>query len=349
METTDAHTTYPYLPSWLDRFIEWVEQLPGRSLMFYSALGLALALISTVVDWVDGAYPIGTFHAFNMWYGASISYLLALTRYLDGATKAALRNFRPALEISEEEYTKLRYRLITAPARPTLLCSLVGVAVAALILPFVPEWLTLLGSGTGRLTFVFTWGFNSLMLGVAGAVVYHIIHQLRLVRHIFAAQAIVNLFALSPLYAFSGLTSKTAVGLIIYLSIWFATAPEFMLQPVGIGFAIFFAAVTMVTFLWPLLGIHRRLVQEKQRLLRENSQLLEATIAELHGRVKAGELHRIDELHVTMASLELEQGVLTRIPTWPWRSETLRGLVTALLLPLVVFVLQYVLEHFFAQ
>jgi hypothetical protein len=284
-----------------------------------------------------------------MWYGASISYLLALTRYLDGATEAALRNFRPALEISDEEYTELRYRLITAPARPTLLCSLVGVAVAVLIIPFMQEWLMLLGSGTGRLTFVFTLGFNSLMLGIAGAVVYHIIHQLRLVSHIYASQAIVNLFALSPLYAFSSVTSKTAVGLIIYTSMWFATAPEFMFQPVGIGFAIFFSVVTIVTFVWPLQGIYRRLVEEKQRLLRESSQLLEATLTDLHGRVKAGELHNVDELHVTMASLEIEQSVLTRIPTWPWRSETLRGFITALLLPLLLFVLQFVLEHFFTQ
>jgi hypothetical protein len=346
---TGVRADYPYPPSWIDRFTVWVERLPGRSWVFFAALGLMLAFISTVVDWVDGSYPIGTFNAFHMWYGASIAYLLALTRYLDGAAEVAFRTFRPALEVSEEEYAELRYRLVTAPARPTLLCSLVGVAVAVLMLPFQQEWLTMLGSSTGSLTFVVTWGFNALMLGVAGAVVYHVIHQLRLVRHIFAAQAIVNLFALSPLYAFSGLTSKTAVGLIIYMSLWFATAPQFMSQSVGLGFTIFFSAVTMVTFLWPLLGVHRRLVREKQRLLRENAQLLEVTIAELHSRVKAGELHSIDELHVTMASLELEQSVLTRIPTWPWRSETLRGLVTALLLPLVVFVLQVILERFFAR
>ena len=58
----------------------------------------------------------------------------------------------------------------------------------------------------------------------------------------------------------------------------------------GIGMAIFMAVVSIVIFMWPLLGIHRRLVQEKQLLLRESSQLLEVTIAELHGRVKAGEL-----------------------------------------------------------
>ena len=112
--------------------------------------------------------------------------------------------------------------------------------------------------------------------------------------------------------------------------------------------AIFMAVVSIVTFMWPLLGIHRRLVQEKQLLLRESSQLLEVTIAELHGRVKAGELDSTNGLHVTMACLEIEKSMLTGIPTWPWRPGTLRGFVTALLLPLVVFVLQYVLQRFLA-
>ena len=92
------------------------------------------------------------------------------------------------------------------------------------------------------------------------------------------------------------------------------------------------AVVAIVTFVWPLLGIHGRLKQEKQRLLRESSQRLEATIAELHGRVDAGELHSLAELHVTMVSLEIERSMLTRIPTWPWQPETLRGLISALLL-----------------
>ena len=84
----------------------------------------------------------------------------------------------------------------------------------------------------------------------------------------------------------------------------------------------------------------------RARLLRENSMFLETTITELYRRVAAGELHSIGELNVTMTSLEIGQSVLTRIPTWPWRSGTLRGLVSALLLPLVVFVLQYVLQRF---
>ena len=339
---------YPYPPSWLDRFTEWVERLPGRSWVFYPAMGLVLAFLSTVTDWSDGSYPIGTFNAFHIWLAVQTPYLLALIRYLDGAAETALKNFRPALEVSEEEYSELRYRLTTAPVRPTLLGSLVGVAVAVLLVPIFPLLKTLVGYSKGP-SFGIAIGLIFIMLGVAGAVVYHTIHQLRIVSHIYAVQANVNLFDLSPLYAFSGLTSQTAVGLLIYDYLWIATAPQMLSQPVGVGFTIFYAVVAIIIFVWPLLGVHGRLVQEKQRLLRESSRRLEDMIGELHGRVDAKELHSIDELRVTMASLESEQNMLNRIPTWPWRPETLRGLVSALFLPLVMFVLQFVLQRFFAQ
>jgi len=57
----------------------------------------------------------------------------------------------------------------------------------------------------------------------------------------------------------------------------------------------------------------------------------------------------MDELHDTMAGLEIEYSALTRIPTWPWQPETLRRFITALLLPVVVFILQFVLQRSFGQ
>jgi hypothetical protein len=340
---------YPYPPSWLDRLTKWVERMPGWSWVFYPALGLVLAFLSTAVNWVDGTYPIGTFNTFHIWLALQSPYLLALTRYLDGVAEAALRNFRPALEVSKEEYDELHYRLTTAPARPALLGSLVGIAVNVLMLPYYPQFITLFGFSNRPASALILLGLQSLQFGVAGALVYHTIHQLRLVSHLYADKANVNLFDISPLYAFSVLTSKTAVGVLIYNYLWTITMPaDLMSTSISIAIGSFFVLVNIVTFIWPLLGVHGQLVQEKQRLLREGSQLLETTITELYGRAKAGELDRIDELRVTMASLETGQNMLTKIPTWPWRPGTLRGFISALLLPLVIFVLQYFLQRFLA-
>jgi hypothetical protein len=44
--------------------------------------------------------------------------------------------------------------------------------------------------------------------------------------------------------------------------------------------------------------------------------------------------------------LETERDMLKRISTWPWQPETLQFLMTALLLPLLLWIIQYVLQQF---
>ena len=334
-----------YSPSWVDRFIDWVERLPGPYWLFYLALGLVAGFAQTLVQWREGSYPIGTLHPFHIWFAGQIAYLLALMHYLDKSADTALTTFRPVLKVSEAEYAELRYRLTTLPARPTLLANLAGVAVAILSLMLFPSFFQLFKFATSPVSIIFNIVLDCLIQWIAASVVYHTVHQLRLVSRIYATHAIVNLFRLGPLYAFSGLTARTAVGLIIYPYAWIATAPRLLSQHVGIGFGIFYVLVSIATFAWPLLGIHRRLVEEKERLLDEGSQRLEATIAELHRRVDAGNLENMTELYRTMSSLDIERDILAKIPTWPWQPGTLRGLASALLLPVAVWLIQLLLER----
>lgn len=98
-------------------------------------------------------------------------------RYLDGVAEAALKNFRPTLNVSEAEYAELSYRLTTAPARPMLLSSLAGVTLVVLILSAVPSLFPLLGFSTLSPGIVISYGLAILALGVAGPLVYHTMHQ----------------------------------------------------------------------------------------------------------------------------------------------------------------------------
>ncbi len=98
-------------------------------------------------------------------------------------------------------------------------------------------------------------------------------------------------------------------------------------------------------FAWPLLGIHRRLVAEKRKALAESARRFEAAVAELHQRVDKKAMTKMDDLNKTLASLELERAALQRIPTWPWDPGTLRGLAATLVLPLVIWLVQYILQR----
>ena len=71
----------------------------------------------------------------------------------------------------------------------------------------------------------------------------------------------------------------------------------------------------------------------------------EAAVRELHKRVDTGQLEGMTDLNMALASLEIEQNAIKQIPTWPWQPETVRWLATALVLPLALWLIQFVTQR----
>ena len=193
-----------------------------------------------------------------------------------------------------------------------------------------------------------------LALGYAGAaaIIYHSVRQLRMVSRIYADYARVDLFNLRPMYALSRLTAGTAIGFGIITYAWVyitvslgsgseLSAPTFLEPAV-------FTVFVLLGFVLPLMGAHRLLREEKARAKDETSQHLKATIAEVHRRREAGDFAGMDNVNETIDALQKEQGILDKVSTWPWQPETLRGVSTAILLPIVVWAITRLLERFWA-
>jgi hypothetical protein len=182
---------------------------------------------------------------------------------------------------------------------------------------------------------------------VFAAFLYHTIHQLSTINQIYTQYTQVNLFKMKPLYAFSTVSALTA-GCITVLPYGFLIANQVeQLELVTILLVLIIQLVALVTFIWPQLGIHGLQVAEKERLLDEAHLRLEAIIKELHQSVDHGELAKVSELNLTMGTLESEINIIRKIPTWPWQPETVRWLITALLFPLGLWILQYFLQRLF--
>jgi hypothetical protein len=98
-------------------------------------------------------------------------------------------------------------------------------------------------------------------------------------------------------------------------------------------------AVTLVAVLLAGLG---SLSWDMDTLL-ENARRWEAVMAELYRLIDDGDLPAADRLNGTLAALERGRTAIERIPTWPWRPETLRGMVGALVLPVLIFLVQRLL------
>ncbi len=273
--------------------------------------------------------------------------MLALFGHLDERAGAALKVMRPALEATEGEYHELQYRLTTLPGLLTLLASLLALAVVFLTEavgePYHLEALDsfALSANLLRITYLVCWW-------VFGAFLYHTLHQLSLINRIYTQYTRINLFRMKPLYAFPALTALTAGGLAV-LPLGFLASHRISnlgsLDPVSLAVILAVQFLAIATFLWPQLGVHRLQVSEKDRLLDEANQRLEATILELHRRVDEGELEKMSDLRMTMAGLEMELNTLARIPTWPWEPETVQWLATALVIPLGLWILQFVMQR----
>lgn len=343
-----SHVSVPYAASWLDRLQVRLDRGPLSPWMVYAVVWLVPFAAVTAVLWATDAHPVGTFSLFHATLWGTAVFALALMHHLDRCATTSLQAFRPALSVRDEEYALLLYRLTHLPAGTARAVALVGIALGVAELATLPAdavaGLGLFSSTAARaieaLMYVVGWVFFT-------ALVYHTVHQLRVVDHIYRSCTKVNLFRLDPIYSFSWLTARTALGVALLPYAYFLVAsilhpravePQYLVVVFGS------MAVAAVVFAWPLRGVHAILAREKVALLREASIRLEAAIHDLHRYADAKDYAVMDGLNKLISSLTLEQAALERISTWPWKPDTGRLFATALVLPLLAFLAQRALS-----
>ena len=350
LASEETSQTQPYPPSWVDQLTDWVRARPLPPWLVYLTLGVVLALIESAVKWSDGTYPVGTFFLYHVAVAATGPAILALLHYLDDWAANALAAFRPALRVDEPGYRRLLYELTTLPRWPALVVTgLFGLLVTVGIGLYAPPGqIAEVKLFTSPLAWVVDLTLLVILWSLVGVIAYHTIHQLRMVSRIYSDYTRINLFQSLPLYAFSNLTARTAIGLAFIGYGWYLIQAEFQYLSGTYNIVTAFPALALAaaTFVLPLLGIHRKLQGEKEKLISEAARRMETVLAELHRSTDAGDLAKVAALNGAMDGLVKEQMVLDKIPTWPWHPETVRGLVTALLLPLVLWLATKLLDRF---
>jgi hypothetical protein len=342
-----------YSPSWLDRLTAWIDRLPGPTVLWYLVVAAGLAVLFTVLKWVDGTFPVGTVSLYHLVFIGTPLYALAGLHLLDRVAGRALEEFRPALAANATTAARLRYELTTLPATPALLVTLAGVAGVVLVWSQLnAEHLVAVHPGPLLLITLLEGAVALCAWALSCLFIYHTIHQLRVVTAIYAHHTHINLFTLGPLYAFSRLTALTAV----------APVPVFLLDYLGwqdpghqpvtastLALWVVFGLLGVGTFVLPLLGVHRLLAAEKARAQLALADRVQALLADIHQQVES----RTATADATTAtknlldSLLAEQGLLNKMSTWPWSPETPRAVATALLLPVVVLILSELVKRLF--
>ena len=331
-EQVDSYLPYP--ASVVDRFLEWVGRLPVPAWFFYLVLLAALIVTFNGLAWIDGTLRLGTFELYRSsvpFYPVSV---LALIHYLNRVARRALTAFRPALGAIDTDYERLEYELVTLPRRGTWATLALSLVLTAAYINFTPylvalfrrsPWVAIVES----VVYAFAFGMIAVFF-------YHTIRQLRMVSMIHANATDVNLFRLTPLYAFSVLTAQSGIGLLLLNYFSVLTDPATLVNPALITVVIAASLIAVALFLLPLRGMHDRIVAEKKHLRAEASARLEATIQQLFARADSQDLAGVDRLNQLMVSMVTTREIVEKIPTWPWEPGTLAGFISVFLLPLVV-------------
>ncbi len=335
----------PYPPSWVDLLTDWVDRHHGPYWLYYFGLGLIVLLVQVIILWIEGASPTDNLGFGQVYLAAAMAYMLALIHFLDNRAGVALETMRPALKTGDQEYQAKFYRLTTLPPFPTLLASLATLAFVflteAISEPYRLEALATfpLSANLLRIFYLICWM-------VFGAFLYHTLHQLRVINHIYTKYTSIDLFRVKPLYAFSNLAALTAGSLAMISYGWLLVNPWIdRTDPLVLTPMFILLLFAVITFVWPQTGVHRLQVAEKERLLDEAAQRFKASIDELHKKMDAGALEGMADLNMAMASLEIELKALRKIPTWPWEPEAVQLLITALALPLGLWLIQLILQR----
>ncbi|MEX1246929.1 MAG: hypothetical protein WEA61_00480 [Anaerolineales bacterium] len=337
-----ALKTPPYPPSWLDRLNAWVELLAMPGFVFYVLFYLAVIVTQIAAGYITGyqsldqdltqvfLYQLFTLEALYYNY---ISYGLALD---------ALASFQSLLKTSKRQIQVLKYEFAILPAGKTLGLTVVTVA-ASIGLAYISP--TLFGTSVAiNAGYVF---YQSLgwVFSLFGAVilVYRLLHQIRRVSRIYELVNKVDLYNLGPIYSLSSFMGKASLILLFILY------SNLFSDPTNLGIAGFLqgslaiSIVALAGFVWPLLGINRRLVAEKAKLIQESGRQVRAAFERLNKEQESRNLANMGNTRQLLDAVIRKREYIQNIPTWPWQPGTFRGLLLGVVLPILIWLVQQVL------
>jgi hypothetical protein len=331
--------TTRYRPGVLSRVLAWVDALPGHGWWVYPLLFAVLFAWSHGVLWASGHVPIGStlqVVTVSLFYPP---YTLAAIALINRSADRALAAFWPATGWPDEERDAWRYRFINSPAGFGLAAFAFGVIVA--VIAFFSASAAVFGTGDDRLVlFVAYLPVAALGYAVVLLAFIHTTHQLRLVARIHREATAIDPFDRVSVYAFSSMTAVT--GLAYLASGYFTLVFNGAFQAgnfVALVVLVTLFAIAIACFVLPLWGIHDRLVDEKQVLARDVELRLSQLTEDMYRRIDGRELEATKAVSDALVGVAEIRKRISDIPTWPWRPQVLSGFLSALLVPVAVYVL----------
>lgn len=326
--------------SWMDSLYRRIEKLPIRPWLTYLLMYLGFVILFQLLAWIDGLLALREIHITTFFNALWVPVGLAGMHYLNSVARQAVEGFRPMLDCSEEEFNQLQWKMSSTPQWLALsIQAVLGLVIFSVARSNPDNLSTELQPGTFTLWLVvpyMTLGFSILFIYL-----YQTLRRLGLVNKMYAMVKDINIFKQQPLYSLSSFNVKTGFVWILFINLNIISV---VLQtgPQATRFPLLFAQSLLViaVFLFPVLGIHNRILQAKEALLNENGEKLRAINMELHQSLDRREHTEIVAYERGVAALISMRNEIEKSPTWPWDPGTFRGFLSAIFLPVLLFIIQ---------
>lgn len=332
-----------YRQSWVDRVNEAFRSSSVPAPILYLIIGIVAVLIAQGALWLYRIDPPGLFNSVSFAVGIWVSSPLAFVHFLDDLASRAIENFRPALALSEEDFVNLCYLLTTMPTRPVVLMNLATAALtltANVVFPDIFE--SVVGEVESTVPILL---IPAAALGVSGSLIYHTIRQLAMIRSLYTSASRLTIFDATSTYAFSGLTMSTGLAWAVILYLGVRTVPGILEHPVWTAVSAAILTVIFASIGSVLVMINRRLVDEKNRLSNEVTNRLLSALSQVHERQDQDDLGNFEKQYQLVMTLSHERDMLRKTPTWPWQPGTILAFLSALLLPVTIFLIQEIIRN----
>jgi Flp pilus assembly protein TadB len=178
----------------------------------------------------------------------------------------------------------------------------------------------------------------------AALLVYRLLRNIAIMRGMLD-KTDADIFSPGPSYSLSDFSSSSAIAVVLLTyGLILVVLPEYLFSPIGYFVLAFATLIALTLFFAPLTQIGARRRRSKQKVLNQLAADLRALHIQLHtaSRGKTRRANLADLRHKIGALKDMLELVHHMSP-WPWQPDSLRNVLSLILLPVLVYLLQRLL------
>lgn len=329
-----------YHPIWVYRFFAFIDRLPIPGWLLCLLIVVLVGVANQFVAWQQGDLPFGQVNPYLASVGLYLVLMPFLWSYLTGRSQRALLDFFQGSGKSHAHVQTVISDFNSLPGWELIILLLIGLILG--LFAYYKAAVPLVPVSAQVFPFISLLSFTSTS-GVGIPLIIRQARQIALIKRLYE-ELEVDIFNLRPVYVLSRYASLVSIIMLIMMyGLQSIVFPSFLFTPIGIFFQFLIVTSALCLFFFPLADVNRVMRRAKERMLSELNDDLKHVQQRVHRSVASKGLAKISDLRTAVSALKEEIEIVQKIRTWPWQTETLRNLLTPLLIPIFVYLVQRVL------